>query len=125
MKKVLSIFLLILYTASFSGMIWPSDCKQGAVNINISEEIYLTCNKNKGHANDNASHPLNQFCKLIEVHKEILVAGPQKAFTNYDATRQTCSNITIFSAPLQYSFNSFTYPGIPPKLFLRNRVLLI
>ena len=125
MNKLFAIFFLALYTASFSGMLWAKDCSTNGVLNTSSLGFDLPCSTIEGHENESKSHPLLQFCKLVETHKAVIVGKQQKFASPYYtlfksiyppvAVMHTCSIKTgIFASKITSN-----------QIYLHNRVLLI
>lgn len=124
MKRIVAILLLILYLFSFSGMVMGKDCQANALHFDSIEELNLLCNKYTGHSTNTAGHPLEQFCKVIEVHKEVLVAHSQQSFAHFPPVYIHRYQNRPESFVKVKSFNtSISQP--PSRLFIKNRVLLI
>ena len=125
MNKQVAILFLALYAASFSGMLWAKDCSASGVLNASSFGFDLPCSTIQGHDNESKSHPLLQFCKLVETHKAVIVGKQQKFASPYYtlfksiyppvAVMHTCSVKTgIFASKITTN-----------QIYLHNRVLLI
>ena len=125
MNKLVAIFFVTLYTASFSGMIWAKDCSTSAVLNTSSFGFDLPCSTIEGHANESESHPLLQFCKLVETHKTVIVGKQQKfAAPYYTVFKSIYPPVANLHA---YKVRNGIFASKIPKnqLYLHNRVLLI
>jgi|GEM_PF-2660814 len=83
MKKVFAILFLLLYSASFSGMIWAKDCQQINPLKSDTNQRNHYCGQFTASVPATENHPLLQFCKLIKVHQEVVVSKVVKAQAFY------------------------------------------
>lgn len=125
MKKLVALFLVILYSASFSGMLWAKDCKASEALKGTPHEIDQTCTAAEGHSTRNESHPLLQFCKLVEVHKEVIVAKKNQTITPLSKPVESTYHTLCALHTRQVMATTLTPKFLPGKLFLHWRVLLI
>ena len=126
MKKVTSILLVLLYAASFLGMLWSKDCRESKV---LSASVYAfehLCTTNASHASTGSEeHPLYQFCKLVEIHKTVTVAKQQRiASLVFNTFQRSYPPLTILHTKELKLINSVTLLT-SNTLYLHNRVLLI
>ena len=125
MKKLVALFLLILYSSSFSGMLWAKDCKASEALKVTPHETDQTCTAAEGHSTRNESHPLLQFCKLVEVHKEVIVTNQSQTITPLSKPVENTYHILCALHTRQVMATTLTPKFLPGKLFLHCRVLLI
>ena len=121
MKKGIAILLTILYLASFSGMLLGLDCVAHQPATVDSGNSFVP-----GHSTADNSHPFLQVCKLIEVHKEVVVTGHVKKFRSAPVTLVSTNH--ILSWPGMASDRQVNQPLLitgSSKLFLQHCVLLI
>ena len=125
MKKLAVIFFVILYTASFSGMLCAKDCSASAVLNASSFGFDLLCTTTEGHANDSESHPLLQFCKLVETHKTVIVAKLQKFASPYYTLFKSIYPPVANLHTCRVKTGIFVSKITTNQLYLHNRILLI
>lgn len=126
MKKVTSILLVLLYAASFLGMLWSKDCRESKV---LSASLFAfenPCTVNAGHAATGSDeHPLFQFCKLVEIHKAVTVAKQQRiASPTFSPFQSPYPPLTILHTK-ELKLTYYATPITSNSLYLHNRVLLI
>lgn len=123
MKKVAAIFLVCLYLVSFSGLALAADCKSTGLNnasINESE----VCLGSNDHSGNSQQHPLQHFCKVIEVHKEVL-ASQFNSNLLYFPLPNISTVILLIARPCTVEhIGKPLLPGLN-KIFLRNLRILI
>lgn len=126
MKKAIAILFVLLYTASFSGMLWAKDCNAGeTLNASLFDVEY-PCSATEGHtASGSEAHPLFQFCKLVETHKSVVVAKQLQLNSPYATTVES-----TYPSPAKLHTNdlklvSYTTTISSNQLYLHYRVLLI
>jgi hypothetical protein len=124
MKKAITIFLSVLYLASFSGMLLGLECNDHQNLVANSGGSKIWCNSTNDSEADN-NHPFLRICKLVEVHKEVLVSGHAKNFRTTPVTLVSTNHV-FFAPAIEYG-KQVDQPvsNATHKLFLQHCVLLI
>lgn len=125
MKKLVALLLVLLYVASFSGMLWAEDCKAGEALKVTPFDIDQPCSAVTGHSTQADGHPLLQFCKLVEVHKQVLIVKQKQTVAPFSKLVVSIHNIPFDLHANRMMASTLTPRFLPDKLFLRCRVLLI
>lgn len=124
MKKAVTIFLTILYLSSFSGVLLAMDCRVHQPLTTHAADAVIGCTAT-AHSQDNEGHPLLQFCKLVEVHQEILVTASVKKFHSTPGTLVSTNHILFSVPPLCHKPVRQSILNVPGKLFINHCVWLI